>query len=98
MRNIAFFLIFLLLSITKINSQNVIYAEESAASSWTAGDGFNAWSDNPGDSSGKFFGNPADVGIGTTNIGTTILDFMLLEVHIIIFIYLLMKQCRLVKP
>lgn len=71
MRCKIYFFLFFLGFLSCLNAQ-IILANETAVAGddWSAGDGFNTWSLTYGDNTGKYVGNPGDVGISTTNIGT----------------------------
>jgi len=75
---LSFALLFFGLITTHVSLSQVTVASDNAGNysgSWTnssnQGTGFGAWTISPGASSGVFIGNPANNGMGTTNIGTT---------------------------
>ncbi len=63
---------FLFLSFYYFSNAQIILANEIAVSNddWQAGDGFSAWDPNYGTSTGRYIGNPGDIGLSTTDIGT----------------------------
>ena len=71
MKNFLFVSSFFFVCLTLSYAQ-IILANETAVSGddWSAGDGFNTWSLTYGNNTGKYVGNPGDVGISTADIGT----------------------------
>ena len=59
---------------------NALNYWDGSSSSWTngadKGSSMNAWAITTGDSTGLLIGSPGNNGMGTTNIGTTALDYM----------------------